>query len=365
MSIIASIGTAVPPYRNEQAHIAEFMLNLMNADESQSRRIRQLYEHSTIQTRYSGIRDYSNPVEEREFYPLTEDLEPFPDIGARMQQFFISAIPLSIDAVNACINPEQLKTITHLITVSCTGMAAPGLDIELVQELGLPLNIYRTSVNFMGCYAAFHALKIADAICNSDPEAEVLVVCVELCTLHFQKGTETDVLVANSLFADGAAAIKIVSDKKHKGQGLKISGFYSEIAPNGKSDMAWKLSASGFLMTLSAYIPALVKESVLPLLANALKKLDVPAEEIQHWAIHPGGKKILEAVQESLSLEKEKLSSSYRVLRDFGNMSSPTVLFVLNDLWENCLRWEKNERIFSAGFGPGLTLESAVFETVK
>ena len=228
-------------------------------------------------------------------------------------------------------------------------------------------NINRTSINFMGCYAALHGLKQADYICKSEPDAVVVVICVELCTLHFQKIESEDNDTANILFADGACAALIVSDDfaaKNNLNGFGIKRFHSQIALNGKTDMAWRLTGTGFLMTLSSYIPQLIEKGIKTFFDKAINALGLKKEEIAHWAIHPGGRKILEVIQKELGLQKDDLESSFRVLRNYGNMSSPTVLFVLKDIWETKIKKDKKELTFAAAFGPGLTMESLILENV-
>ena len=173
------------------------------------------------------------------------------------------AAALSLKAIRRCLEGKcPVDSITHLITVSCTGMAAPGLDLELVEALGLPPNVFRTSVNFMGCYAAVHALKLAHALAAA-PQTKVLIVCTELCTLHFQQAPTLENLLSSLLFADGSAAALIVSDDVDPdtaGAGLRIKGFYSEIIPEGKKEMTWGLSSTGFQMTLTGYVTDLIRD---------------------------------------------------------------------------------------------------------
>jgi alkylresorcinol/alkylpyrone synthase len=162
-------------------------------NEVEKRKLKFLYHQSAIHTRYSVLPDYSLSAAEWQFYPATENLEPFPDLELRMKWFNKSAPNLSINAIEKCIKNKIAKEeITHLITISCTGMSAPGLDLQIMELMNLPANIFRTSVNFMGCYAAIHGLKLADAFCEKDKNAKVLVVCTELCTLHFQKENSMD-----------------------------------------------------------------------------------------------------------------------------------------------------------------------------
>lgn len=357
MSYINSIGTAVPKYKNAQSDVAEYMIRKLSPiTGDDEKRIRLLYERSSIKSRYSVLPDFIPGNESELFVPSKAE----PGISERMKKFQEYSLPLSIDAVKDCVPEKEIGSVDYLISVSCTGLSAPGLEIDILQELNLPLHTPRTSVNFMGCYAAFHALRMADQIIRSGTAKNVLIVCIELCTLHFQNSFEADHIVANSLFGDGAAAILVSSENK---KGLKISGFHSEILPQGKKDMAWHLAETGFIMTLSSFIPGLVEEGLSSLLNNALAKFNIEKKKILHWAIHPGGRKILEAVQKTVGMERSELDISYNVLQNFGNMSSPTVVFVLKDLIQKLSSHEKGEHIFSAGFGPGLSLESAIFET--
>jgi alkylresorcinol/alkylpyrone synthase len=359
MSVIVGFGTAVPAFGIDQMKIHAFMDNVFTGDDNERRRLKLLYERSGISRRYAAIPDYDIAAE-RHLYPGTPDLEPFPSLEQRMKIYRQSAAPLAEQAIHNLTGntTANLDGITHLVTVSCTGMSAPGLDLELVERLGLPKHVHRTSVNFMGCYAAVHALKMADAFCNSSPNAKVLVVCVELCTLHFQKKQDYDNLTANAIFGDGAAACLVVSNElkeTYAGKQFSINNFYAEVQAGGKNDMAWELSSSGFLMTLSAYIPQLVEANMEELLHNALRAAGMKRKEIGAWAIHPGGRKILEAVSARLGLEREALRHAYTVLNDYGNMSSATILFVLQRvLADETL----SGNIFGAAFGPGLTMET-------
>ena len=327
-------------------------------DVRENRKLKFLYQHSGIDYRYSAIPDYSRQVNDWKFYPQSENLEPFPSLEQRMELFAKYAGPLSVTAIRNCIaGSADDKEITHLVTVSCTGMSAPGLDLQVMELMGLPKNIYRTSVNFMGCYAAIHAMKIADTICKADKNAKVMIVCTELCTLHFQKEPSIDNITSSLLFGDGAAAVLVAHDK-HKQKGLTLDHFYSEVIARGKKDMAWELSSSGFLMTLSGYIPELLEEDFSPLVSRALEKAGMNKTEISRWCVHPGGKRILDAIHKSLALTNGELNNCYSVLSDYGNMSSATILFVLKKIMEGPLN--KNEKIFGAAFGPGLTMETFV-----
>jgi predicted naringenin-chalcone synthase len=359
LSKIISIATAVPPYKHEQDKISSFADKIHCSNETESRKLHFMYRHSGIKTRYSVIPDYSLCPCERQFYSKSPDLEPFPSLELRMKWYADNAGKLSIDAITGCIEGKIGKDeITHLITVSCTGMSAPGLDLEVMEAMGLPRNIFRTSVNFMGCYAAIHALKLADAICSSQ-KANVVIVCTELCTLHFQKENSIDNITSTILFGDGCAAL-LVQHNESAGKGIIVDHFFSDVAFKGKNDMSWTLSSKGFLMTLSGYVPDLVEEDFDELVGKALCHASLKKSDITHWCIHPGGKKILEAIEKSVSLQHQDLQYSYDVLNDYGNMSSPTILFVLKKIFdefqEHAGSGKKN--IFAAAFGPGLTMET-------
>lgn len=355
MSRIVSIGTALPQYCHAQSDILSFMQGVYAMNEAEKRKLRFLYHHSGIEQRHSVIPDYSKPVNEWKFYPQTENLEPFPTLEQRMTLFNRYAPHLSVDAIRDCLgHHHDPGKITHLITVSCTGMSAPGLDLQVTELMEFSKNISRTSVNFMGCYAAIHALKMADAICRSEPGARVLVVCTELCTLHFQRAATTDNITSSLLFGDGAAAALVVGDES-KEEGLNIDGFYSEIIPKGKRDMAWELSSTGFLMTLSGYIPELIEADFEQIVGRALAKNKSSQEEVSHWCIHPGGKKILESIHKCLGFTNGQLDTSAAVLKKVGNLSSATILFVLKEMMK---QKKQVKKLFGAAFGPGLTVET-------
>ncbi len=360
MTSILSIGTALPPFRHAQTDILNFMQRVYALNPVEARKLKFLYSQSAISHRYSYIPDYSKPVREWKFYPPSESLEPFPSLELRMNWFQKYAASLSVDAIRNCLREkEELSRITHLITVSCTGMSAPGLDLQVMEMMELPRQLQRTSINFMGCYAAVHALKLADSICTASPDARVLIVCTELCTLHFQKMPTPDNLAASLLFGDGAAAVVVAG--KDGGAGLaRISGFYSEVVPKGRRDMSWELSSTGFLMTLSGYIPELIATDFKPLMERALRHYSVDRNQIQSWCIHPGGKRILQAVEKSLELKEDELAASAAVLNDFGNMSSPSILFVLKEL----IKSGNKGNTLGAAFGPGLTMETCLLELV-
>jgi predicted naringenin-chalcone synthase len=272
-----------------------------------------------------------------------------------MKIFDKEALPLSISAIDECIEGFiQPEEITHLITVTCTGMSAPGLDLQIAEALNLSPNIFHTSINFMGCYAAIHALKLAKLICDTTPDANVVIADTELCTIHFQKEYTPDNAASSLLFADGSAAV-LISNKIKTPQSISLKGFYSLVERKGKKDMAWKLSSKGFLMTLSGYVPQLIEEDISLLVMASLEHHHLNKNDITHWCIHPGGKKILKVIEQKLQLQKDDLCYSRKVLQAYGNMSSPTILFVLKEMLNNIYG---NAKVFGVAFGPGLTMET-------
>ncbi|OUJ75859.1 type III polyketide synthase [Hymenobacter crusticola] len=360
-TFLCAIGTATPPHLIPQPQIADFMAAALQLDAPDTRKLQALYRVSGIGQRYSVLPDYGRTNGDFTFFPNTPDLEPFPTVGQRMGVYRQHALPLSVAAVEDCLRqvPEvEPRDITHLITVSCTGMYAPGLDIELVTTLGLSTAVRRTCVNFMGCYAAFNALKLADAFCLADPTACVLIVCTELCTIHFQKNNEEDHLVSNALFGDGSAAALVRSRPVAQGPSLALAAFHCEIEPDGHKDMAWHINDFGFEMTLSSYVPRMIQRGIRQLTDGLLAKLPVELADIRAFAIHPGGRKILETIEQELGLTAHDNRFAYQVLREYGNMSSATVLFVLHELLQSLTPDNNQDPVLSFAFGPGLTLEA-------
>jgi prepilin-type processing-associated H-X9-DG protein len=202
-------------------------------------------------------------------------------------------------------------------------------------------------------------LKLADSFCNGAPEARVLVVCTELCSIHFQKERTDDNLLANALFADGSAAL-LVEGRPRKGLNLKPIAFYCDVAPEGEKDMAWSVGNLGFEMKLSSYVPDVISKGIKELTGKLLNRISTDMSDIKYFAIHPGGKRILEVIENELGLTREQNSDAYEVLRQYGNMSSPTVLFVLNKICSRLNGVDNGKKILSFAFGPGLTMESMV-----
>lgn len=353
---ITSIGTANPKNKISQQEVLHFMQRAHGLTGKEARQLEVLYRATGIQYRYSVLEDYKK-TDDFDFFPNNASMSPFPSTSSRDKIYQKEAVKISKEAVKDCLGDSfAMDTITHLITVSCTGLYAPGLDIELVNNLGLNTTVERTAINFMGCYAAFNALKVARSICQAQ-DARVLIVCTELCSLHFQKENTENNYLANALFGDGSAAV-LVSTQSLAGVNLSLEGFQCDLLPQGNGEMAWAVGDNGFEMKLSAYVPEVIK--------NGIAKLLIPLKErwadqnFDYYAIHPGGRKILHVLEEKLGIDQTQNRFAYDILKNYGNMSSPTILFVLKQLMDSLTEVDAEKNILSFAFGPGLTLESMV-----
>ncbi|GAB3430830.1 type III polyketide synthase [Niabella aquatica] len=358
MSKITSIATAVPPYKQGQMQIFDVIKNIHAGTKEEERVLKFMYRSSGIDTRYAAVPDFNIENGSCELLAKTNDIYETKKLEERLKIYDKAALELSVEVIKRCLPGDVTPAdITHLITVSCTGMQAPGLDLAIIRSLGLRTNIYRTSVNFMGCYAAIHGLKQAHYIAATDPQAKVLVVCVELCTLHFQKEKTMDNITSTIIFGDGAAAVLVENDDSVR-DGWHINDFYSEINFDGMNDMAWKISADGFLMTLTSNVPDILEKKSHDIVYNALQHYKLEQADVHAWCVHPGGKKILEAIERGVPVSKDAMDESYEVLREYGNMSSPTVLFVLEKIIQEAKNDASLKNIVGMAFGPGLTMET-------
>lgn len=360
MAYINTISTSNPQTAIPQTTIAGFMQKAMRLNEDDSRKLKAVFRMSGIKKRHTVIEDYKHSDDKNwSFYPIASESAVQPDTEKRMRLFQKYAMPLAEDAINPILKSHKADSFTHLITVSCTGMFAPGLDIQLIKKLGLSSSIERTSIQFMGCFAAFNALKSAYHICRSEPDAKVLILCLELCTIHFQAEFNEDNLLANTLFGDGAAAVVVSNDGE--GAPYAIEGFQSVVDDNSEQEMAWNIGNLGFEMKLTSYVPDVIEKNIARLSEKLMHKFQLLLSDIDHYAIHPGGKRILQAVENGLKLPKSINDIANGVLENFGNMSSPTVLFVLDELGR---RIGPDKKVLSFAFGPGLTMESMLLKSI-
>jgi alpha-pyrone synthase len=364
-TVLESIETANPPLSRSQSHAATFMQNVESLPPQIRKRIPAIYERSGIDYRYSCVPDYASlDPQEFEFFPRTWTLRPVPSTQDRNAWYRKSVLPMMEDAARRALDAANVgpSSVTHIITVSCTGFFAPGPDIELVNRLGLPRTTHRTMIGFMGCYAALNAMRVADCFCRSHPDAVVLVVCAELCTLHFQVEETLESAIVNALFSDGAAAAVFRSrSRDSEVRGLAYQGSHTVIDDDSMGDMSWDIGNTGFMMGLSSRVPVVLARH-LPEYVDALAAPIGGRDAVDFWAIHPGGKAIVEQAQEVLGLNEKDVEASLDVLRLYGNMSSPTILFVLKRFLDRARAGDDRvNRGLAMAFGPGLTLEGASF----
>lgn len=361
--IISAIGTAHPKHRQDQIQLIDAMKNKLQLSAAEYRFLNKVYRATGVENRYSVLEDvnfYDNSRSEMES-PATTSL--FPSTKTRMGIYKQHAVNLACEAIADCLknlSGFKLETITHIITVSCTGMYAPGLDIEIIERLKLSSQTHRTCVNFMGCYGVFSALKMARSICQASKKAKVLIVSVELCSLHLQQQMSfKDNIVASAIFGDGAAATLVENEPSNHSY-LALQDFYCDLISEGKQDMAWEIGDFGFEINLTAFVPKLIEGAIQTFMEKALSQLGFTLADIHYYAIHPGSQKILETCDKALNIAKNKSDCSYEILKNYGNMSSATILFVLKKLWSELKTKKSAANIFSCGFGPGLTMESMI-----
>lgn len=360
---ITAIGKAIPAYKQSQQVAAEMVANALQLKPAEKRLLKSVYRSTGIENRYSVMSDFCKQPGEYEFFPNDTSL-PFPSTSARMRVYKDNALTLALAAIADCFATRtdfSPQGITHLITVSCTGMYAPGIDIEIIQQLDLNPSVKRTAINFMGCYGAFNGIKVAETICRAEPLAKVLVVSVELCTIHFQKNESIDSLFSNAIFADGAAAV-LIETQPEQGKYFGLQAFHCDLLSQHTQEMTWHIADNGFDIALSSYVPKAIELGIDVFAKRLLKQCDLTFNEIDLFAIHPGGQKILKACEVAMGIDENDNRYSYQVLRQYGNMSSATVLFVLKALWDDMRPAHAGNKIFSCAFGPGLTLESMILQ---
>lgn len=369
---LRGLGTALPAGSVEQSNAADAADRLRRLDDSpaadkKSQMLSILYRRSGVKKRHCILLSpgTGDPLERQTFYQATKDLEHRgPSTLDRMSKFESLAPDLAVRASSLALADAQCEAqgITHLVTVCCSGFAAPGFDLELIPRLGLSPCTPRTHVGFMGCHGFLNGLRVARAYASTEPTARVLVCAVELCTLHHQYTDDPQQIVANSLFADGAAAavveqasaLTLSSDTNCFGD-FRASGSYR--IPNTEELMSWRIGDHGFQMTLSVKVPETIKRELRPWMVEWLASHGLGIDDIRHWAIHPGGPRILTAAAEALELPSEATEVSTSVLAECGNMSSPTVLFIM----ERMRRLGYQPPIVALAFGPGLVVEATLF----
>jgi len=361
---IHHIEPLLPQYSYRQDYARDRMVGWMPGKRNR-RLIHGIYDHSGIETRYSVLPDFgpnAEPVLFRED-ELGRIIEP--TTGERNRYYRRCASEMVVQAGRQALENAQgfsAGDVTHVITVSCTGFYNPGPDFDLIKELKLPESTERYNIGFMGCYAAFPAMRMADQFCQARPDAVVLIVCIELCSLHLQFRQEADSLLANSLFADGAAAVLMSARTPAVDRSaLAVDSFASALAPEGESEMAWEVGDRGFDIRLSTYVPGIIGSNIGTIIDGVLQNASRALSDIGTWAVHPGGRSIVDRVEKELNLKPEQLEDSRETLRQYGNMSSATILFVLHSILSRPMLKE-NLPICAMAFGPGLTIETALLE---
>lgn len=345
------IGTSVPEHDVHDVFVA-FAATLLTDD-----RLRRVFarmadrsgishRHSTLQP---GLDLASGRLDQAGFYRRGA----FPSSAARMIRYEAAALPLALQAIARLDESAQLDQVTHLIVTSCTGFYAPGLDLQLVGALGLRSSVERTMVGFMGCYAAFNALKLARHIVRSEPSARVLLVNIELCTLHMQETSSLEQVLSFLVFADGCAASLVTAEPV----GLRLDRFHAELLPDTAPLISWRVGDQGFDMVLSGAVPGAIGTGLTRSASRILGGASVGDTDL--WAVHPGGRSVLDAVQNALQLAPDALAASREILREYGNMSSATILFVLERMMRTA---QSGASGIAMSFGPGLVAETLRFQ---
>ncbi len=340
------------------------MLQAVPGDELTKRLLRRMYSQSGISYRHSVLGDLAGEAGEPFFTRGTDGVWQTPSTAQRNARYAREAPPLFIAVARDALARSGFspRDVTHVVTASCTGFFNPGPDFHIVRGLGLPEDANRMHVGFMGCYALFPALKIADAICRADPDAVVIVACVELCSLHVQLKAEHDALLGGCLFGDGGGALVLSAKPPRDAAGaLTIRSLGGRLLPDSAGAMAWTIGDNGFDIVLSSYVPDLIQANIRTAIEGWLETQAMKLADVSRWAVHPGGRAILDKTATALSLPRDALDVSRSVLNDVGNISSATLCFVLERmLREPCPR--AGENILAVAFGPGLTVEMGMFE---
>lgn len=359
--IILAIATALPQYSLDQSAIAQNIAQAFQLSSELKEKFIKLYEKTAIKRRFSVLEDIEQPVGSWQFWG-DQFPEEVPGTQDRNEVYMEEAPKLAIKAAQAALTEwgENKDTITHVISVSCTGVMAPGIEFILQQELGLKPTVQRLGINFMGCFGAFRGLAVAAAIASQDPVHRILLVCTELCSLHMQISFDPEVMIGNALFADGAGAAIIGSISTEKPSMTREKALWtieksaSYGLPDSQDKMTWVASDNGFVMKLSRDVPQYIESCVSDFAHSLLQ--DIPFGNCT-WAIHPGGKKIIEVIEKECSLSKGQTSVSWEVLSKYGNMSSATFLFLLEKL-----KKQSETHILGLGFGPGLSIEGILLK---
>jgi prepilin-type processing-associated H-X9-DG protein len=323
--------------------------------------LQMLYRRSGVAKRHSVLLEsQAGESTKQSFYLPSSPSQPFgPSTASRMERYEREAAPLAEVAARQALKDAGVepREIDHLVTVSCTGFCAPGFDLQLLQTLGMRLSVGRTHIGFMGCHAWLNGLRVAEALAMRAPGTQVLLCATELCSLHHQYTIHPEQMVANALFADGSAAAVIGVKENGTHSSPAILSHRTQRIEASEDWMSWRIGDHGFQMTLSPKVPMAIAEGIGGWLEPWLQEYGYHFDQIAHWAVHPGGPKILQAVSDGLRLHESHLEDSRGVLAQYGNMSSPTLLFIM----ERWMRRGMNGPMVAIGFGPGLVAEATLF----
>lgn len=345
------ITTTVPDH---DVHAAFLAFASSQLDGRSQAVFRRMADRGGIDHRFSCLRPNAHPDNGAVDADGLYGRGAFPTTAERMRLFEMHAPVLAARTVEKLGLGQDRAGITHLIITCCTGLSAPGLDLEIVERCGLNGSVERTMVGFMGCYAAVNALKLARHVVRSEPVANVLVLNLELCTLHLKETTDLEQMLSFMVFADGCSASLVSSEPV----GLALDSFHAVLAPGTRELITWNIRESGFDMVLSGQVPGAIQDALSSQAAEVLA--GTTAREVDLWAVHPGGRSVLDAVERALQLAPEALNTSREILRRFGNMSSATVMFVLQAMMT---RREGRRAGCAMAFGPGLVAETMLFHT--
>lgn len=362
-STIIGLGTALPDAIVSQEDALVLAKDLCCQTPRQMRVLEEVYLKSGVQKRSTVLQAQLDQHPEANFFqPLSTACDTGPSTAERMAIYETKAGPLATRACMEALNDARLnaKEITHLVTVSCTGFFAPGFDIQLVKTLPLTPDVQRTHIGFMGCHGALNALRAANGYCSESENNIVLICATEICSMHFQYGWSKDLVVSNALFADGSAALVLTGNRTMANRDNRAPCMYADAAsyviPNTENIMSWKIGNNGFVMSLDKTVAEIIETNLPGFMETWLRKNNLSIDQISGWAVHPGGPRILDAVANALNLPADSLEASRQILSECGNMSSPTVLFIL----KNLLRSGRKLPYVVLGFGPGLTIEAAL-----
>lgn len=364
--MLIDISTASPPYKVLQTAAAAELKKRMGNRPAVSRMIDAASAHSGIEQRYIVMPD-ADPNSENKFYSINGEYVS-PDTKRRMDEYEKWSKLLARTAVSELLikNKFDPKTINRIITISCTGFFAPGLDYYLIDEFKIPHSVKRTNIGFMGCAASLIGVNSVFEALNSSANNKMnaLLVSVELCSLHLQTEPTRDNILANMIFADGCGAALFSNGNSNSSRNkIEIIATASFLFDNSAESMGWKIGNYGFEMTLSPELPKIILESAVPALENILKERSISIQQIKHWALHPGGRAILDALQKGLNISEEQMHPSRKVLKNFGNMSSASILFVLKEIIESEIV-KSGDYCCAVAFGPGLTMEAVLLKGV-